>query len=979
MRVKIEGCSRIARLPDIVKYTITEAGTYTFTVRTNGGVIVTKSVTVVAGGTSMAFSECSGDGLQSAMQNTATSVTISTADAYGNPTVTTTVGFFSYYLVPQPGTATTTTLTGTSTYNSADSTHTVQYTPAVQGRYNLTIYTGSWGGNGDPPSAQVPISGQSFPLVAGVTSPGLAELTTPFSNSDGNAVQTNQIPINQDIFATIQAYSAGTPKTAMTSGGTPFNPRLIPASIGSVYQTVDNSDGTYTIRFRCTTSGTYAITASAFSIDINGGTTYPITVLAGATAAANSVISGDGLDNGNTAGVQRTITIQLRDDNGNNVNGGESANLAVTIDEATGSSPTTLTVTDNGNGLYTYTYTKTTATYYKITATYLGTALPGMPKTIEVVPAPLDYANSVVDTVSLDSKYCKTSNPNNEDIQVVDGTVWQCVQAGSNNFLYVTPRDQYGNTVVDTSAIAAAVGTFSAAWGSNGGTGSISSSLVNGKMRVSYSQETSGSNTIAVTWNSQAVSQGTSKVLIVPAAVDVTQCTIAAAGSGPDVFNTGIGVEAGLTPLPGFVIQAKDTYGNNLLYSGEYFDATFTMGGDQTTGTVSYDASGRYNVAFNIVKSGTYDLAVTLASSNVAGSPTSVKINPSYSSGSMSFTEGAGASVAGAGVTTTFNVVNRDRFGNSHTSNLYSEMVFARYKKDQGSSTWTIATVADLTNGKFSVTYRIEASELHELEVYIGKNTTQYPLEHVAGSPFNLNIVPGPTDPTRCVAYGPGLSSGGAVDELPQEFYIQAQDQYGNNRTEPGEAFTVEYLHISSGSQSLAALNFTTVPSGRLAYSSKKVVTKSGDYDITVKHGGTQIGRNGKTRITAVPGPADALQSTASGLGTTNARTAIPATFTVQARDRFMNDLIGSGLAVTAKLTSQTIDIDSVDKITATVEAKGAGRYEFTYSGTYAGTYLLSTQIAGVDIADSPFNVLMTPFTCSAANPGTPFRCLNGT
>ena len=504
-------------------------------------------------------------------------------------------------------------------------------------------------------------------------------------------------------------------------------------------------------------------------------------------------------------------------------------------------------------------------------------------------------------------------------------------------------------TIVDNTVVSAAAGSFSAVWGSNTGTGTISSALVNGKMRVTFSQQAAGSNTITVTWNSQQVLQAVSSVLIVPAAVDVTKCTIAAASTGPDVFNTGTGVEAGLNPLPGFVIQAKDTYNNNLLYSGEYFDATFTLGGDQIPGTVSYDTAGKYNVVFNIEKSGTYNLDVTLASSHVAGSPTNVKVNPSYSSGSVSYTEGAGASVAGAGVTTTFNVVNRDRFGNAHSSNLYNEIVYARYKKDQGSPVWTDATVADLGNGKFSVTYTIEASELHALEVKIGKNTTQRPLEHVSGSPYNLNIVPGPTVASQSIAYGPGLSSGFAVNELPQTFYIQARDQYGNNRTEPNEAFSVEYLHISSGSVSLATLNFTTVDN-RAVFSSKKVVTRSGDYDITVKHAGTQIGINGKTRVTAVPGPAAPLMSTATGMGTTNARTAIPATFTVQARDRFNNKLLGGGLAVSAKLTSQDIDIDSVDKITATSVDKGSGLYEFTYSGTYPGTYLLSTQIDGVSL-----------------------------
>ena len=174
----------------IVKYTITEAGTYSFTVRTNGGVVATKSVTVVADSTAMAFTECSGDGLQSAMQNAATTVTITTADAYGNPTVTTDDNYFSYYLVPQPGTATTTTLTGSSSYDGGSNTHSVQYTPVAVGRYNLTIYrTGQWDGNGEPPANAVPISGQSFPLVAGVTSPQLAELRTPFEASDNSAVQ----------------------------------------------------------------------------------------------------------------------------------------------------------------------------------------------------------------------------------------------------------------------------------------------------------------------------------------------------------------------------------------------------------------------------------------------------------------------------------------------------------------------------------------------------------------------------------------------------------------------------------------------------------------------------------------------------------------------------------------------------------------------------------------------------------------------
>ncbi|KAH9100136.1 hypothetical protein LEN26_016139, partial [Aphanomyces euteiches] len=63
---------------------------------------------------------------------------------------------------------------------------------------------------------------------------------------------------------------------------------------------------------------------------------------------------------------------------------------------------------------------------------------------------------------------------------------------------------------------------------------------------------------------------------------------------------------------------------------------------------------------------------------------------------------------------------------------------------------------------------------------------------HIVGSPFVLNVVPGATDYPYTTAYGPGVN--GSTAGNVATFVIQSKDQIGNNKTVAGDVYDVQLV-----------------------------------------------------------------------------------------------------------------------------------------------------------------------------------------
>lgn len=135
-------------------------------------------------------------------------------------------------------------------------------------------------------------------------------------------------------------------------------------------------------------------------------------------------------------------------------------------------------------------------------------------------------------------------------------------------------------------------------------------------------------------------------------------------------------------------------------------------------------------------------------------------------------------------------------------------------------------------------------------------STALYHSTHIAGSPFNLDVLPGATDYPFTTAVGPGLSAATAGE--PAVFTIQARDQTGNNRisdqvAEAGNMFNVSLDWIDGTSNPTVTrsahrhlgLSPNTVGKpeylGEGKYRVEYTALRSGQWQLSIMAGGTDI------------------------------------------------------------------------------------------------------------------------------------------
>lgn len=135
----------------------------------------------------------------------------------------------------------------------------------------------------------------------------------------------------------------------------------------------------------------------------------------------------------------------------------------------------------------------------------------------------------------------------------------------------------------------------------------------------------------------------------------------------------------------------------------------------------------------------------------------------------------------------------------------------------------------------------------NSVSIYIKEQTNGVAASHIIGSPFTVDVSPGPTSSAESIAYGKGLQAG----EVGQEasFTVQMKDAQGNNRLEtqgrdvlsvevfqPNVAFdAVHYSGAVGASYVAGSVAYLSDGRYRCAYTT----TLSGDYTVAVMRAST--------------------------------------------------------------------------------------------------------------------------------------------
>jgi len=141
----------------------------------------------------------------------------------------------------------------------------------------------------------------------------------------------------------------------------------ISSNLGTVIAATDNGDGTYTATLTSLTSGTATISATLDLVALTQTTS--VTMAAGSASVSNSTITTSSTSVTADGASSATITVQLKDANGNNL----SASGGTIV--LTSSLGPVSSVTDHGNGTYSATVSSSTAGSATISATLNDAAL----------------------------------------------------------------------------------------------------------------------------------------------------------------------------------------------------------------------------------------------------------------------------------------------------------------------------------------------------------------------------------------------------------------------------------------------------------------------------------------------------------------------------------------------------------------------------------------------------------------------------
>jgi hypothetical protein len=552
----------------------------------------------------------------------------------------------------------------------------------------------------------------------------------------------------------------------------------------------------------------------------------------------------------------------------------------------TGANTVTPTVTDNTDGTYSTSYTPAAAGTDNIAITLNGAAINSSPFTSVVGAGAVSGAQSTA---------------------VVPGGT-----PGLATSIVVTGRDAAGNPVSTSGATVVIDVT-----GANTATPAVTDNL-NGTYSASYTPANAGTDNVAITLNGVAIT-GSPFNSVVGSTADPAQstATVPAGAAGSETTIS---------------IQANDNTGTPLTVGGDVVAVAIT-GANTANPVVTDNGNGTYTAAYTPLVAGTDNVAITINSVAITGSPFASIVAP----GTVADADVSTIVVPDSGMagdTTWVNVIARDSLGNRLAAGGATVVVFV-----SGNHLET-PPVADSGNGAYLAPFVPTVSGTDQFDATINGN-------QVGGGPYTSFTKPDSVSAANTTAVVPGSGAIGAATNIT----IQAKDEFDNNLSLGGATVVVDVTGANTATP-------VVTDNADGTYTTSYTPGAAGTDNIAITLNGTPISGSPFTS-TVGAGSADPAQSTAT----------VPATGTVGlATDLVVQAVDGTGTPLTTGGEVVVINVTGANTATPTVTDVGDGTYTASYTPTLVGTDNLAIMLNGSPILGSPFSSVVSTGGASAAN-----------
>ena len=916
----------------------TQAGVWTVTPRYNGGAIGSLSDTVtLTSGTTPDGSQstfAASPKLIAADNSTTSTLTLAVKDAYGNAvsgmaaslslTVT-----GSHGDVPAAGQVTVSGLTESATKGT--------YTATLKGtKVNTWVVTPRY--NGSPLgnlSDTVTLTGSSTP-DAGQS----AFAAVPDSVVADGVASSTLLLTAKDVYGNAVTGIAASLSVAVTdgTGGTPDSQNVILSGV-----TETGTPGIYKATLKGRLAGTYTVKPQLNGSPF-GSLSDTVTLTAGSTPdGSQSAFAASPKNLAADNSATSTLTLTLKDSNGNAMTGGTAAVVFAVTDNAggapSGDSITVSSVKETPAGTYTATLKGTQAGTWTVTPEYNGSAI-----------------GRLNDTVILTGG----SKPDAGQSTFVASPKNIAADNSATSTLTLTAKDAYGNAI-------------------SGITANLSLKVTDGqgqtpaadKVTVSAIAESATEpGTYTATLKGTLAGTYTVKPLYNSAPMGLAGDTVTlTGGSTPD------GAQSSFVADPGSIVadnaamstltlKAKDANGNPVIGIAGKLSLTVSgvkgtpTGAQLTVGKLTEGSTpGEYSTKLKGTLADKYTVTPQYNGQAISGlSATTVTLtaNTTPDGAQSTFSASPKSVAADNEAVSTLTLVVKDAFGNvipGAISGLTLEIKDSQSQTPDNTKVVMTALTASGTTGEYTATLKGTLAGTYTVKPLLNGS----PLGAL-GATVTLTAGTTPDGGTSAFAATPDTLTADGV--AASSLLLTAKDAGGNVITGIASGLSVGVTPATTG-VTVSSVTATATPG---LYRATLTGTLAGVYTLTPAYNGTAITGLSDT-VTLTTGVPDGGKSALTVDPTkVEANGTAASTLTLKLRDA-QDNAITAQTGVTFAVTDSTDAAPPAGKVTVsavTESATEAGTYTATLKGTLAGTYTVKPQVNGSAVGSLEGAVTLT-------------------
>ncbi|MBL4763533.1 MAG: hypothetical protein JKY93_12655, partial [Gammaproteobacteria bacterium] len=551
-----------------------------------------------------------------------------------------------------------------------------------------------------------------------ITDTTLITFTVGALNAANSLISASPISVSTDggATSTITVQARDAQGNNVTLGGATV--ALLEDGSATISTVTDNGNGTYTATIVDTTAEFITITATIDAGVVTDSTT--VTFNPGIFDATQSTISASPTSVSTDGGATSTITIQIKDSQGNNISTG--GQTVVLNDDG---SAAISAVIDNGDGTYTATVSNSLAETITVSGTVDGN--------------PITDTDNVTFTIGATEATASIITVANSSV-TTDG--------GASTTITLQVKDAQNNNI--------SIGGSTIVFSANGD--ALISAVIdngNGTYSATIADLTAESITISATIDGNPVTD-TAAVTFTPGAIDATQTTIS-------VSSASVPTEGGATSS--ITVQAKDVQGNNLTSGGEI--VLLSENGSAIISSVFDNGNGTYTATISDSVVEIITITGTIGGSPIADNAV-VTFTIGAANASTTTIDISSATVSTDGGTTAIITVQAiDAQGNNITTGGSTVVL-----TENGSA--TIGVVTDNGNGTYTASISNSVAE----PVTISGTIDSVAINDTA----TITFIPGIADATQTtiIASPTTVTADGTSAST---ITVQVKDAQGNNLT----------------------------------------------------------------------------------------------------------------------------------------------------------------------------------------------------